>query len=304
MLSALAVLLLVGVAVTCVQKKEIKTAVLRRFFTTRLGRYFLDRKYAEGDRIGRAILTNDQTTFHSWLEAKPDLEIRDKSLQTPLYVAVAFRRPEMLKALIDAHANVNSVNGLDVESPVALAVRNNDRELTQLLVAAGANINQWDRHGQTPLIFAAQEGTADLVDFLLKLHASPDLSDYKIGYTPLMWATSNDRVEIMESLLRGGAKVDVKNSLGQTALHVSAQYDCVQCADLLLRRGAVIDLQDAKGVTPFLVAIAENKLGVAAFLLKHGASARAKDAEGHDALFFARKSRSTTAQEFVQGIRK
>jgi ankyrin repeat protein len=290
------------VAVTCLQQAKIKTAVLRVFFTTSLGRRILDRKYAEGNRIGRAILTNDQETFRSWLETKPDLEIRDGSLQTPLYAAVAFRRSEMLKALIDAHANVNSVNGIDLESAVALAVRNHDRDLAQVLVASGANINQWDRNGKTPLIFAAKEGRAELVDFLLSLHASPDLSDYKIGYTPLMWATANGRVDIMDELVRGGAKVEVKNSLGQTAMHVSAQYDCSRCAELLLRDGAEVDAHDKNGETPFLLSIEENKLGAAAFLVKHGADPRAKDAEGHDASFFARKSHSVAAQEFVRSL--
>ena len=54
----------------------------------------------------------------------------------------------------------------------------NGPEIVRILTAAGANINQKDDNGLTPLMIAAQHGDLDMVTLLLARGADPNLRSY------------------------------------------------------------------------------------------------------------------------------
>ena len=71
----------------------------------------------------------------------------------------------MVKALVDGHANVNSV-APDASTPLLQAVRGGDRELVEILIKAGADTNHAGANGETSLHLAARRGDAEIA-FLL-----------------------------------------------------------------------------------------------------------------------------------------
>jgi len=80
----------------------------------------------------------------------------------------------MVKLLADHGADVNQGDSMGV-SPLSRAVLRNSIDVAQVLIAKGAKLNEVDGIGQTPLTYAATRnfGSAEMVQFLLAAGANP-----------------------------------------------------------------------------------------------------------------------------------
>jgi len=97
-------------------------------------------------------------------------------------------------------AKVKDINyGSDQGSALTAAVFKNNKELTQKLLANGANPNLADTKGTTPLIYAVQLQDRDLVETLLKSKANKNLAD-KQGKTAFEYAVFTKNIEIINLL--------------------------------------------------------------------------------------------------------
>jgi hypothetical protein len=76
------------------------------------------------------------------------------------------------------------------------------------------------------------------------------LPAYARSGPPLVLAARSGRTSRIGELLDAGVSIDLRNALGQTALHVAARCSRVEAAVLLLARGASHDLVDARGRRP------------------------------------------------------
>ncbi|TAL65236.1 MAG: hypothetical protein EPN84_01835 [Legionella sp.] len=82
-------------------------------------------------------------------------------------------------------------------------------------------------------------------------------------------AQSDDINEMSSTISSRGRK---KPKLGEmTPLHLAAYYGHTQIAELLVQRGAKLNLQDSKGKTAMELAIFHHNLGLAKLLKQHGA---------------------------------
>lgn len=89
--------------------------------------------------------------------------------------------------------------------------------LISFLLDKGADVDDEDLHGETPLVLASLHKEPDLAQFLLGRGASPNVSNSS-GTTPLMYAARADNVETARILLAYGADRDTKDIYGDTAL--------------------------------------------------------------------------------------
>ena len=78
-----------------------------------------------------------------------------------------------------------------------------------------------------------------------------------ISQTPLMTAACNGWEYIAADLIQAGAKLDLVDANGNTALHYSAQFTQPRVMKLLLDAGAKTDLQDKWSQTPLIMAASE-----------------------------------------------
>jgi ankyrin repeat protein len=91
-------------------------------------------------------------------------------------------------------------------------------------------------------------------------------------------------------LLGKGAKPDLQNQQGDTALSLAAQIGWVEGAQLLLARRATVDLANANGETPLILAVHKRNLAMVRLLLSRGANPRKTDSvAGYSALDYARQ---------------
>jgi len=90
--------------------------------------------------------------------------------------------------------------------------------------------------GWTLLLIAAANGHKQLVELLLKRGAKPDAQD-SIGTTALMAAANNGHVRVVEALLEHGAEVNQRTKNGRTALMAASFFNHPAAVLVLLRAG-------------------------------------------------------------------
>lgn len=119
------------------------------------------------------------------------------------------------------------------------AAQNGDGTALRRLIAAGADVDSLNRHGQTALMLAAREGHTEAVRLLLEAGAALDHTA-KYHLSALMLAVINDRHEIVELLVAAGADTRIRGSgapgfAGKTALDLAK--DLERTVSIALLRG-------------------------------------------------------------------
>lgn len=135
----------------------------------------------------------------------------------------------------------NLANSKDVLGTplLQLAVQQGWTQMVDLLLSKGANPNEINRVGQTPLAFAARFEYREVVDLLIRAGADPNMAGSEYYLTPLMGAAIGGNVDIGVKLIEAGAKLELKDVVNQcAALHWSLLYGHENFAIMLLEKGA------------------------------------------------------------------
>ena len=149
-----------------------------------------------------------------------------------------------VKEMVDKGIDPNAQTKLGI-SPLHMAAKKQETEITSLLIAKGADVNAGDQHGKTPLMEAASAGQSANVKVLLSAGANINAVDEN-GFTALMWATMMGFPESVEILLESGAEVNTTAKDRRTTVGIS-QKMVENTTKLLLRafksNSEVSDLQ-------------------------------------------------------------
>lgn len=120
----------------------------------------------------------------------------------------------------------------------------------------GAEINQHDRWGWTPIMWAVYYNYYDIVKYMLDNRADPNrrsMKDYGSiarDSTPLMIASYYGSAGIARLLLRYGADKNAENRQGETAFSIAEKYNFIEIMDLLGGKGAGRYAIERKPVEP------------------------------------------------------
>ena len=93
-----------------------------------------------------------------------------------------------------------------------------------LLILIGANVNQKDKYGRSPLHVCAAADHCDMVEFLLHNGADIDSRSEGDEQTPLHFAAKNDAANSLIALLGFGANIDSLDKIGRTPLQASPGF--------------------------------------------------------------------------------
>mmetsp|Transcript_21874 Transcript_21874/g.30086 ORF Transcript_21874/g.30086 Transcript_21874/m.30086 type:complete len:291 (+) Transcript_21874:39-911(+) len=160
---------------------------------------------------------------------------------TALILASHSDRPDVVKLLLDHHANPNAANGYG-NTALHEACHAGLLNVSKLLVAAGANVAAANKKGSTPLhtlSYGADTSLPyeELVDVLIQ--ASETQKDQagnvigakhyvnmpdKRGATPLLVCCTSGRLEIIKRLIHYGANLTAHDEKGQDAKAVALFY--------------------------------------------------------------------------------
>jgi ankyrin repeat protein len=156
------------------------------------------------------------------------------------------------------------------------AVQTGDRATALALIAQKADVNARQSDGTTALHWAAHREDADLVDRLIRAGAKVDaVNDYQS--TPLAEAAVTGNVGIIEKLLNAGAQVDAPGPDGQTPLMIVARSSNLAAARLLLNRGADVNkVEQWRKQTALMWAAAQSQPAMVKELIARGANVNAR----------------------------
>jgi ankyrin repeat protein len=148
----------------------------------------------------------------------------------------------VLERLHRAGDPVDGVFGLSARSagrirPMYAAVRNGDFDVVRTLLDLGASVNGDPAATWSPLESAVHNNRVALARLFIERGADVNTIG-KAGYTPLLLAASIDfgDTEMMQLLLEAGARVDIRNPDGKTALDLAREYNHTRFVGILERR--------------------------------------------------------------------
>jgi ankyrin repeat protein len=208
--------------------------------------------------------------------------------------------------LLLMYGAMDDINEPDASGATPLACLLKNRELQGhgamlwRLLEAGARLDLVEGGGQA-LMFQAYLTPALAGVFLqkgLRVNCTNAMRE-----TPLLVASARGNEALVEFLLAHGADVNLRCSLGCTALH-DGELD-VGIAIRLLSAGALVDARDDLGQTPLMLACDFSNGPLIRLLLQHGASLAVQANDGWSALDCARNSGSKAYQcvlEFTERI--
>jgi len=219
--------------------------------------------------------------------------------QTALMWAAAERHPDMVKALIESHADLQAHTKQGF-TPLHFAARVGDLESVKLLLAAGVDVNLLTQSsepegprsgggsGYTPLLVAAMRAQVETALYLLDHGADPNIS--ASGMTPLHWASTSwegfasnpvygfqdpmsgipdrqSKLRLVKALLAHGANVNARMTKRQPSFATG--------------------YTDSVGATPFLLAASVDDVDMMRILLAAGADPKIATATNATAIMAA-----------------
>lgn len=255
-------------------------------------------------------LANSSADVVKLVLAKADLKRRDYLGQTPLFSAVRAGKMDIIRAVLERGADINTQNVYG-DTPLHLAARGDGRgapnaDLLKALIEAGANPNLANARGDLPLHLALRRDIAldrtfnyqsgdypasanpNAVPRGLQLVPLIDKTDINArdgnGFSPLLLAIITRDAESRDLVRDRNPKTDSTTQLFDAV----AGGESAKVAQLLTAKPYLAFFRLADGSTPLHVAALWGTLGAAGELVKRGADLNARDARGftplHDAL--------------------
>ncbi len=239
------------------------------------------------EELFSAVDTDDLARVRALIESNPSLlEAKDRAGSTPLIRACLNfqtfgRQVEVAKFLIEAGADVNVINNYQANALLRASVgRGPDYDLIKLLVSKGADVNVQGYNGITALHWAVKYNDLKTAKFLLKSGANINISnDYNgpiststISGTVLQVAINYSQSnEMVKLIIENGAKLSIKDSQGNTELHLAALKGNTEQAKILIGHGIDLNAKNNFNRTALYYAAKHGHRGVAELLIAAGA---------------------------------
>lgn len=224
--------------------------------------------------IHEAARKGDAKKVQALLQADPKLVgDRDKNGDTPLHLACLHGQLAAARVLIDAGADVNAKNNYGAFTPGDLwgvLSSNNHQDPVSLLSAHGIDTKDM-KNGYTPLdlcLFATRH--KELLQLLIAKGADIN-TQAASGATPLYFAVLRDQPDDVKFLIDNGANVNLPDAYGGTILDAALHLQYASMIQILVDRGADVNAMDQSMHRPLTYALQMDDHKWADLLKKHGA---------------------------------
>ncbi|KAL5012078.1 hypothetical protein ScPMuIL_010629 [Solemya velum] len=222
---------------------------------------------------------------------------------SPLYKAIDYKQEKIALFLLGCGAKVEI--GKKKDTPLLCASRKGLHRVVEKLLKLGANVNNVDHNGCSPLWAAVSEGRRDIVELLLlqpnidankacrQYKSTPDHAiktqygiilnvpcygksfkaenSYHIGMcSPLEEAVKNQNIQMIDLLCFYGVNLDNSNSHGWTPLHYACFIGDITTVALLIFHKCNINAITSKNETPLYIASAVGHKEIVKMLIKAG----------------------------------
>ncbi|AOP35393.1 hypothetical protein A0128_17025 [Leptospira tipperaryensis] len=137
----------------------------------------------------------------------------------PVSLAVKYQNEEVVKVLLEFIADPNRTDEVTGLTPLIHSIlEDSSPEMMSILISFGADLNQKDTNGMSPLHHCVNEGKLIPFQILLEKGADPNVQDFD-GVTCMNLAKSSHGMsEFAELLLKHGADPMIKDKHGKIYL--------------------------------------------------------------------------------------
>ena len=142
------------------------------------------------------------------------------------------------------------------------------------MIRNGADVNQAQGDGSTPLLWAVNRQDYEVAQALLAKKANPNAVN-EFGAMPLTEAARLNDDMLVKMLLEAGAKVDSANPDDETALMLAIKNGSLPMTETLVKAGADVNrIEKFHNQTPLIYAAAGGHIGIVKLLLSKDADVR------------------------------
>ncbi len=226
---------------------------------------------AEGALLD-AVRMNDAAAAVAEIERNVNVNELQADGTSALHWAIYNDNLELVERLIDAGASVDVVNDFG-STPMAEAATVGNAAVLRALLAAGADVESPGADGQTPLMLLAQGGHTEAAQLLLDSGADVNARESWRGQTALMWAAAQQQAPMVELLIANGAAVDARSNVNEWERQVTGEPRRMY--------------RPFGGLTPLLFAAREGCLECARALIDGGANIDLADPKNVTPLFLS-----------------
>lgn len=178
------------------------------------------------------------------------------------------------------------------------AVLNNDLQQLKRLVAQHKldlngkflEVRRKNDAGLCPIHLASYRGHTYMLQYLIEAKCDVNHTTGTLRRTALHFAVQSHKMACMLLLIGAGAKLDAKDTFGNSPCHYAADDGYCQILDVLIRRGVNVNSQDITSKTPLMKAVRNNKTDAVLRLLRASADLNITDRNCDMALHYAARN--------------
>lgn len=245
----------------------------------------------------KAVQAGDTATVAKYMKSGKEgwLSARDKLGHGAIHNAARFNQAAVMDVLLEAGASIEE-HSTGAESPLVIAIMYGQDQMVAHLLEKGADPNA--KGNYQPLAFAVGRGDLEAVKLLLAAKADPDTR------TALVTSAQYRRFDIAAELVNAGAKTDVHDGNYTYLVHLAASNNGLDFMKLLAEKGAGLDRQDSNGHTPLHYAVMYGHKQMVDFLLEKGARADIENNQSQTPLELARERKNLAIIKSLEAVEK
>jgi ankyrin repeat protein len=175
-----------------------------------------------------------------------------------------------LKKLKKTLPTLSRTTRSDFFKQIRIHIYNKDLPALKVLDMLGADFNQPNMLGETPLHLSAKKGNTEIAKFIIPKQNQIDFINFE-GKTALLLAIETGNYDLTQTLLMNNASLEISNYQGNTPLHIAVTYGNYRITKLLLSYHANPNATNHKNSSPLILACNTNSPKIAKLLLQNGA---------------------------------